>query len=90
MRNTPVGEIPEIPFFENLFPQGPWFGGPALTSTQNMYRFVARRAAGGWDYLDWTFLQDMVDGDGIHPYTDSSSSRCSRGRRPGPSRRSCR
>jgi hypothetical protein len=68
IRNTPVGQVPEIPFFENLFPHGPWFGSPALTSTQNMYRFVARGAAGGWDFLDWTFLQDMIDGDGIHPY----------------------
>jgi hypothetical protein len=61
--NTPIDQVSDIPFFENLFPNYPSLDSwtvwdPALTATQNIYAFVARD---GFDVLDWTFLQSVLD-----------------------------
>jgi hypothetical protein len=65
---TPIEQVPDIPFFENLFPDVPsnwwWSWDPSLSSTQNIFAFVSRE---GWDFLDWTWLQDELDrGEGIY------------------------
>jgi hypothetical protein len=65
---TPIEQVPDIPFFENLFPDVPsnwwWSWDPDLSATQNIFAFVARD---GWDILDWTFLQDELDAEGVRP-----------------------
>lgn len=72
LANTPVNKIGAIPFFDNLFKAGPLgaslandvFGDPAflgLTPTQAMYYMVAREEAGGYNIVDWTFLQTLLD-----------------------------
>ncbi|UCF38835.1 MAG: TonB-dependent receptor, partial [Acidobacteriota bacterium] len=44
--NVPISQVPEIPFFENLFPDLPatwwWSWDPSLSSTQNVFAFVSR------------------------------------------------
>jgi hypothetical protein len=70
INNTPIDQVPDIPFFENLYPDVPsnwwWSWDPSLTSTQNVFAFIARD---GWDILDWTFIQDQLDEEqvGIFP-----------------------
>jgi len=71
LANTPVDKIGAIPYFNNLFKQAPlgaslasFFGDNTfltLTPTQAMYYMVAREAAGGYDIVDWTFLQTLLD-----------------------------
>ncbi len=67
-KNTPIDQVPNIPFFENLFPDVPsnwwWSWDPSLSSTQNIFAFVSRD---GWDMLDWTFLQSELDDAGNVP-----------------------
>ncbi|HSR68041.1 MAG TPA: carboxypeptidase regulatory-like domain-containing protein [Acidobacteriota bacterium] len=59
LADTPVEDIGAIPFFENLFPNLNFgFGG---TATTNAYGLVARGRAGGFDILDWTFFQAILD-----------------------------
>ncbi|GAB4235115.1 MAG: hypothetical protein Kow00109_08320 [Acidobacteriota bacterium] len=66
--NTPIDQVPNIPFFENLFPDVPsnwwWSWDPSLSATQNIFSFVSRD---GWDILDWTFLQAELDDAGVVP-----------------------
>jgi len=71
LANTPVNKIGAIPYFNNLFKQqqlgqslAGFFGDSTfltLTPTQAMYYMVAREAAGGYDIVDWTFLQTLLD-----------------------------
>ena len=71
LNNVPVGKDAPIPYFNNLFKQGPlgqsladFFGDDTflgLTPSQAMYYMVARGAAGGYDIVDWTFLQTLLD-----------------------------
>ena len=72
LANTPLNKIAPIPYFNNLFKAGPlgdsladFFGDPTfvgLSPTQAMYYMVARfDPVGGYDIVDWTFLQTLLD-----------------------------
>jgi hypothetical protein len=65
-RNVPITSIPNIPYFQNLFPGigGFYSGNNALTSTQEVYSLVARD---GFDILDWTYIQLLIDDLGTTP-----------------------
>ncbi len=86
--NTTLGNIPVIPYFENLFPNlgANFWGDPSLSSTQSVYLLVGRDCAnnarrdpnsgncpvgaadiGGFDILDWTFVQLLIDDFGYAP-----------------------
>ncbi|MCA1624665.1 MAG: carboxypeptidase-like regulatory domain-containing protein [Acidobacteria bacterium] len=71
--NTPINQVPVIPYFQNLFPNyTSTVGGVALNSTQRIYRLVAREnlpgpVGGGLNILDWTFVQLLIDDRGIYP-----------------------
>ncbi|HSL54208.1 MAG TPA: carboxypeptidase-like regulatory domain-containing protein [Pyrinomonadaceae bacterium] len=57
-----ITSIPELPFFNNLFPFMPdWWGDPSLTPTQAAYAFVAPESVGGAEVRDYTFLQLLWD-----------------------------
>jgi hypothetical protein len=66
--NTPLANVPRIPYFENLFPgftrvqpgSAP-LPGQTLTPSQNAYRQVARPAVGGRGIIDYTFVQLILD-----------------------------
>ncbi|NJM53778.1 MAG: TonB-dependent receptor, partial [Blastocatellia bacterium] len=60
-RNTPVDQVPVIPFFANLFPN---YTTATRNSTQRVYNLVNRA---GSDILDWTFVQLLIDDRGIVP-----------------------
>lgn len=72
-RNTPIDQVPVIPFFANLFPNyTTTINGVPLNSTQRVYRRIARRGlpgpvGGGLNTLDWTFVQTLIDDAGIYP-----------------------
>lgn len=72
-RNTPIHLVPTIPYFQNLFPNyTTTVNGVPLNSTQRIYRLVARDGlsgpvGGGFDILDWTFIQAIIDDRGIFP-----------------------
>ena len=60
--NREINSIPDIPFFNNLFPFMPqWWGDTSLTPTQAAYAFIAPEALGGGDIVDYTFLQLLWD-----------------------------
>jgi hypothetical protein len=68
-RNTPIDQVQQLPFFANLFPA---LAGGGLTATQTVYQLVARPGitgplGGGFDILDWTYVQTLIDNDGIRP-----------------------
>lgn len=67
--NTPIDKVGKIPYFENLFPGigDTVIGDPSLTATQAAYALVAREGVGGFDILDWTFVQAILDDAGIFP-----------------------
>lgn len=61
-RNAPINSIPNIAYFENLFPfMSQWWGDPALTNTQAAYALIAPGALGGGDLTDYTFVQLLWD-----------------------------
>ncbi len=73
LQNTPIENVRPIPYFENLFPN---FREPGLTPTQLIYFLVAREFVdgdrnkpeiGGLNILDWTFVQLIIDDEGIFP-----------------------
>lgn len=63
--NTPISAVRNIPYFQNLFPGlgGAYTGDVSLSSTQEIYALVARESVGGFDILDWTFIQLLIDDD---------------------------
>ena len=61
LNNVPITSIAPIPYFENLFNTAGLFGAPGTTSTQGVYNLVART---GFDILDWTFVQLLIDDRG--------------------------
>jgi Carboxypeptidase regulatory-like domain len=61
-RNTPISAVPNIPYFDHLFPN---YRTETLTPTQRVYRRVAREEVGGLNILDWTFIQANLDDVGI-------------------------
>ncbi|MGH9340359.1 MAG: carboxypeptidase regulatory-like domain-containing protein [Acidobacteriota bacterium] len=71
LADTPFQDVPSLPFFENLFPEMFPFGNAVcgyegeLSSTQQTYCLVSR--VDGLDILDWTFVQLLIDDDGIAP-----------------------
>jgi hypothetical protein len=66
LADTPNANVQAIPYFENLFPgaQG-IFGAPGTTATQGVYNLISR--VDGFDILDWTFVQLLIDDVGIFP-----------------------
>jgi len=64
--NTPLGSLATVPYFENLFPDlgANFWGDPTLSSTQSVFLLVARD---GFDILDWTFVQLLIDDFGTSP-----------------------
>lgn len=57
-----INSIPDIPFFNNMFPFMPdWWGDPSLTPTQAAYAFIAPESVGGAEIGDYTFLQLLWD-----------------------------
>jgi hypothetical protein len=60
--NTPITDVGEVAFFNNLFPFMPeWWGDTSLTPTQAAYAFVAPEVLGGAEVSDYTFLQLLWD-----------------------------
>ena len=60
--NRPINSVPDLPFFNNLFPFMPaWFEDLSLTPTQAAYGFIAPKALGGSNIVDYTFLQLLWD-----------------------------
>jgi hypothetical protein len=60
--NTPIASVPNMPFFNNLFPFMPdWWGDNSLTPTQAAYAFIAPGALGGANITDYTFVQLLWD-----------------------------
>jgi len=65
--NTPVTSVPDIAFFNNLFPFMPAWAefqlgtDPTLTPTQAAYAFIAFPAQGGAGITDYTFVQLLWD-----------------------------
>jgi hypothetical protein len=67
-RNTPLTGVPRIAYFENLFPGfRRQVGNTLLTPTQTVYRLVAREEVEGRNILDWTFVQLLLDDEGVRP-----------------------
>jgi hypothetical protein len=61
-QNREITSIPDIPYFNNIFPFMPdWWGDTSLTPTQAAYAFIAPEALGGGDIVDYTFLQLLWD-----------------------------
>jgi hypothetical protein len=75
LANVPVNKIKPVAYFDNLFKQrelgmflADFFGDNTfltLTPTQAMYLMVAREAAGGFNIVDWTFLQTLLDENSV-------------------------
>jgi hypothetical protein len=64
-QNASITSVQRIPYFENLFPAAPVaFELDGLTPTQAIYTLIARGAVGGFDLVDYTFLQLILD-DGL-------------------------
>ena len=63
LANTAIDKIGKIAFFENLFPNigDEVIGDPSLTPTQAAYTLVAREAVGGFEIVDWTTVQVILD-----------------------------
>jgi carboxypeptidase family protein len=60
-KSTPINQIPNIAYFDNLFPAfRSTVNGVLLTPTQSAYRRIARGEVGGRDN-DWTTLQLILD-----------------------------
>jgi hypothetical protein len=60
--NTPITDVGEVAFFNNLFPfMSEWWGDTSLTPTQAAYAFVAPEVLGGAEVSDYTFLQLLWD-----------------------------
>jgi carboxypeptidase family protein len=60
--NRPINSIPDLPFFNNMFPFMPeWWGDTSLTATQAAYAWIAPKALGGQNIADYTFLQLLWD-----------------------------
>ncbi|MDT7688060.1 MAG: hypothetical protein QOE46_819 [Acidobacteriota bacterium] len=70
---TPIGNVPTIPFFENLFPGAAQFliGDPSLTNTQAIYTLLARPEVGGFDITDYTFIQTFLDDQPVSRFNNT-------------------
>ncbi|HEX8557970.1 MAG TPA: TonB-dependent receptor [Pyrinomonadaceae bacterium] len=72
-RLTPVGAVPRIAYFENLFPGAAEFllGDPSLTNTQAIYTLLARPDVGGFDITDYTFIQTFLDDQPVSRFNNT-------------------
>lgn len=73
VNQTPIENIPKIPYFENLYSGLNFgdleFGDPTLTNTQAIYGLVAYESLGGFEIgNDWSTVQDILDADSGIPY----------------------
>jgi len=65
--NREIASVPNIAFFNNFFPfMADWGAAllgtdPTLTPTQAAYAFLAPEGVGGFDIIDYTFLQLLWD-----------------------------
>ncbi len=50
---TPVGSVPKISFWENMWPAA---AGKGLTATQNLFNFYQK-----WGWADWADATDVLD-----------------------------
>ncbi|MFH1572842.1 MAG: TonB-dependent receptor, partial [Acidobacteriota bacterium] len=62
-KEAPIETLAPIPYFENLFPG---YRTSTLSPTQRIYRWVARDAVGGWEVPDYTYIQLVLDDQGIY------------------------
>lgn len=62
-KNTPISSVGAIPYFENIFPGlgASLLGEAGLSATQAAYTLVAREGVNGFDILDWTYVQLLLD-----------------------------
>jgi hypothetical protein len=68
--NVRVSNVRPIAYFENLFPNVENFFVDlpgSYSATQRIYAYVARDPDEGVDILDWTFVQALIDDEGIFP-----------------------
>ncbi len=70
---TPIGNVPTIPFFENLFPGVAEFvlGDPTITNTQAVYTLLAQGSVGGFDITDYTFIQTFLDDQPVAKFNNT-------------------
>jgi hypothetical protein len=69
-QNVRVSNVRPIAYFENLFPNVENFFVDlpgSYSATQRIYAYVARDPDEGVDILDWTFVQALIDDEGIFP-----------------------
>jgi hypothetical protein len=64
LNETMVGDVPDIPFFENLFPNFSMYG---LSPTNTVYLLIAREDQDGFDIYDWTWVQHYLNNRGTVP-----------------------
>lgn len=61
-QNRPILSIQPIQYFEYFFPGLPGFyGTPGLSSTQAAYEIIAPSGVGGFNLVDYTLLQLLLD-----------------------------
>lgn len=72
-RQTPIANIPTLPFFENLFPGVATFvlGDPSLTNTQAVYTLLAQDSVGGFNITDYTFIQTFLDDQPVAKFNNT-------------------
>ncbi|HEV7744068.1 MAG TPA: TonB-dependent receptor [Pyrinomonadaceae bacterium] len=84
-KQTPINDIPTLPFFENLFPGVANFvlGDPSLTNTQAVYILLAQSGVGmsgpctntdpwcGFNITDYTFIQTFLDDQPVAKFNNS-------------------
>ncbi|MGH9883318.1 MAG: hypothetical protein ACRD6N_17925, partial [Pyrinomonadaceae bacterium] len=70
---TPIGSVPRIAYFENLFPGAAEFliGDPTLTNTQAIYTLLARPEVDGFDITDYTFIQLFLDDQPVAKFNNT-------------------
>jgi hypothetical protein len=64
LKETMVGDVPAIPFWENMFPNFNLWG---LGPTNSAYVLIARDEQDGLDIYDWTWVQHYLNNRGTVP-----------------------
>ena len=69
LANTPLASVPNIPYFNNLFPNlgNDFFGDPTLTGTQAVFILHSNDPNFGFNITDFTLLQIILDDVGVIP-----------------------
>ena len=61
-QNLPIKGVPNVAFFDNLFPFMPeWWGDTSLTPTEAAYAWIAPESVGGASIVDYTTVQLLWD-----------------------------